>query len=320
MMKRQLLKIHGHSQSRIGELLTESCELIDKNVVLDTLSLGGWSNINIKGRFQDYEFVLKLPWSTVHYETNPYSYLYDLLQIVSKSKLTTPPLALGRFKDRKETPFILLQYVDGFVHSSIAEATSEELHSLKDALYKLSLLKLPGLKTYTTPLAYLYEIHRRVSDHERLSSASRDVLYLVRMFSQKYASISQRVESLEAWSRETMHGDLWEPNILFNEGGVLLLDFELCCIGDPLYDLAYLIEASDRPHAVSIPDLISNEAMERIHELRPVVLMSLVSWSLERLISMDAGIVEANLTSPQIRENMIRYSKMRLAQINTSSD
>jgi aminoglycoside phosphotransferase (APT) family kinase protein len=320
MMKHQLLRIHGHSLSCIRELLIESCELVDKDVILDTTPLGGWSNINIKGRFHDCEFVLKLPWSTVHYETNPYVHLYDLLGLVSKSHLTTLPLAFGRLQDRKEIPFILLQYADGHIYSSITEATREELHSLKDTLHKLSLLKPPELQTYTTPRAYLDEMHRRVTEHEMLSSASSDVLHLVRTFCQKYAAVNQRVEALESWSQTTIHGDLWEPNILFHKGGVLLLDFELCCVGDPIYDLAYLMEASDSPQTASIPDLISNETMERMNELRPVVLMSLVSWSLERLISMDAGIVEANLTSPQIRENIIQYSRMKLARIEMLSD
>jgi aminoglycoside phosphotransferase (APT) family kinase protein len=320
MMKHQLLSIHGHSLSRIRELLIESCELVNKDVILDTTPLGGWSNINIKGRSQDYEFVLKLPWSTVHYETNPYGHLSDLLGLVSKSNLTMPPLAFGRLQDTKETPFILLQYADGHIYSSITEATREELHSLRDTLHKLSLLKPPDLQIYTTPRAYLDEMHRRVTEHEMLSSASNDVLHLTRIFDQKYDAIGQRVATLESWSQATMHGDLWGPNILFHKGGVLLLDFELCCIGDPLYDLAYLMEASDSPQAASIPDLISNETMERINELRPVVLMSLVGWSLERLISMDAGIVEANLISPRIRENIIQYSKTKLTRIEIWPD
>jgi Ser/Thr protein kinase RdoA (MazF antagonist) len=112
-----------------------------------------------------------------------------------------------------------------------------------------------------------------------------------------------------------MHGDLWEPNILFQDGAVLLLDFELCCIGDTLYDRAYLMEASDGPPVKSLPDFLSDEILRHIEGLRPVALMSLVSWSLERLVYMDAGIVEPNLTSPHIRENVVRYSRMKLSRL-----
>jgi aminoglycoside phosphotransferase (APT) family kinase protein len=315
MVKHPLLKIHGYSLPQIQQLLVESCDLIDKDVVLETTPLGGWSNINLRGSSQGYEFVLKLPWSISDYETNPYLHLFDLLAFLSKSGLATAPLAIGRFPDRKETPFMLLQYADGIARPSISQATHEELQSLNDTLRRLSQLRPPGLQRYKTPLAYLDEMHWRVVHHEELSSTSADVMNLVSTFRKEYTRFHPIIEALDEWSETTMHGDLWEPNILFQDGGVLLLDFELCCIGDTLYDLAYLMEASDGPPVGSLPNFLSGEILQRTEGLRPVALMSLVSWSLERLIFMDAGLVEPNLTSPQIRRNVIRYSKMKLSRL-----
>ena len=58
MMKRQLSSIHGHNITELERMLQDSCELFDRSVFLERESLGGWENINIRGNYDDFEFML----------------------------------------------------------------------------------------------------------------------------------------------------------------------------------------------------------------------------------------------------------------------
>jgi aminoglycoside phosphotransferase (APT) family kinase protein len=317
MMKRPISKIHGHSLEDMQNLLCDTCECIEKGVVLCSTSIGGWSNINIRGTSQELEFVLKVPWSIMHYDTNPYSKLFALLTYLSKFKLTEPPIAFGRLPDKNETPYMILPYVKGKIYSSIEDATREELLALKDTLHRLSLQKPPGLKKYTTPSEYMIEINDRISRNRFLSSCSKAVESLIHSFQKQYTKLSSDVEALGTWSGILMHGDLWEPNILFQNGRITLLDFESCSYGDPLFDLAYLLEAADRPPMTEPPFLLSSENRNLVKSYRPIALMALVNWSLERLLFMDAGQVEENINTSEIRDNIVRYTSAKLFRLGT---
>jgi len=315
MMKNPAKRIHGHTITEILNLLQSTCEYVQKDLVLDTSSLGGWSNINIQGSSEARKIVLKLPWSIMRFDSNPYSGLGRLLTYLSRSKLATPPIAIGRLPDRNETPFMLLHYLDGRIYSSLLDASGEELQALKGTLQELSRQKPPGLRKYTTPSDYFTKFYDEIVYHNMLSQGSTEVLSLVRAFEEHHTKLSPKIELLEKWSRTFMHGDLWEPNILFQDGKVSLLDFELSSYGDPIYDLAYLLEAQEKPLADTPPDILYAGCLERANSYRPIALIALISWSLDRLLNMDAGHVEPILSTSTIKKNMLRYTNTKMSQL-----
>lgn len=315
MMRHPIGLIHGHTTEQLQHLLYNSCPLIGADVVLDSTIIGGWSNINIRGVSHECEFVIKLPWSIRQFADNPYSRLHNLLTFLHKSAITTSPLAVGRLNDKNETPFMLLKYSRGKARSSISDFSADELLSLKDTLHRLSLQRPPGLRQYKTPLDYLMELHDRIAYHETLSVSRPKVPNLLSAFSKQYARLCPRVETLDEWSGTTMHGDLWEPNILLQERRAILLDMESCSYGDPIFDLAYLLEASDNLPLKEPPLLLYGDTIERVNPLRDVALMSVISWSLDRLLFMDAGFAEPCFNSTAIRADIIGYVRTKLSRL-----
>jgi len=316
MMKYPLEIVHGHSRSELEDLLENSCDAFDKSVSLQPISLGGWSNINIRGRSSGFEFVLKLPWITEEYETNPYYQLYNLSLFFSRKGLTASPIEVGRLSDSSKTPFFLMEYVDGTTYSSITDASDDELHSLKESHRLLKKQKPPDIPIYESPLDYLIANHEQVETHSWLPRASKQIQTLIAQYDSLLPQIKSLNEVIGYWSRETMHGDLWAPNIVFNpERKALLLDFEACAIGDSRYDLAYLLEVHVDRSTENIPSLIEDEDIDFVNSLRPLVLAYVIDWSLSRLLSMESGIVEQNLSTHEIHTMIHGYVHEKISRL-----
>ncbi len=316
MMKHPLETVHGHSCTKLEVLLENSCDVFDKSVSLETTSLGGWSNINIRGRSSGIEFVLKLPWSTEEYERNPYDPLYNLSLYFSRLDLTAPPIEVGRLSDSSKTPFFLVEYIDGITYSSITDASENELLSLKKSHRLLKKQKPPGIPKYESPLDYLTANHAQVENHSWLTRASKQTRSLIDQYDSLLPQVKSMNEVIGYWSRETMHGDLWAPNIVFqSEQKALFLDFEACAIGDSRYDLAYLLEVHVDRSTENIPTLIEDEDTNFVNSLRPLVLAYVIDWSLSRLLSMESGIVESNLDSQKIHTMILGYAREKIVRL-----
>ncbi len=316
MMKYSLETVHGHSCSKLEDLLENSCDAFDKLVTLEPISLGGWSNINIRGRSSGIDFVLKLPWSTEEYERNPYDQLYDLSIYFSRLDLTAPPIEVGRLSDSKKTPFILVEYVDGTTYSSITDASEDELLSLKESHRVLIKQKPPGIPKYESPLDYLTTNHAQVENHSWFPRASAQTRTLIDQYDSLLPQVKSMNEVIGYWSRETMHGDLWAPNIVFHPAQkVFFLDLEACAIGDSRYDLAYLLEAHVDRSTENIPTLIEDEDIDFVNSLRPLTLAYVIDWSLSRLLSMESGIVEQSLNTQKIHTMILGYAREKIARL-----
>lgn len=317
MMKQNIKRIHGHSLEELSDLLFHSSDILEGGVSLDPISLGGWSNLNIHGHDSNIEFVLKLPWSTENNKTNPYAHLFKIGQFISKSGISPVPLDLGHLNDSKETPFILFEFVDGNVYNSLVDLSSVQVQSLKRSLRILTQLNPPNIPLYNSPSEYLIKIQKSVENHEWLPRGSEEVTRMEQSFSSLYSDLLSTTDSYGEWSKLTMHGDLWVPNIVFRKQRAVLLDLEECAIGDPLYDIAYLLEASYKQEMEHNQHLVNPKIRDAVNLLRPLALSYVVVWSIERLLSMESGIVEPSINTPFIRNEILSYAKMKLARLHS---
>jgi len=315
MMKKDIKKVHGHTLNELSDLLMQSTELFDSGVTLNPISLGGWSNINIQGSHEGTQFVLKLPWSTQKLEKNHYAHLFNIALFTSKSKICARPLDFGTLFDSKRTPFIILEYIDGTVYDVLSELTPVEKQSLNNSLTILSDLQPPDIPRFNSPSDYLDTIRKSVKEHEWLTRDYMETNQIRELFYELLPELFLNMNDYGEWSMKTMHSDLWVPNIVFDKGRAVFLDIEDCAQGDPLYDIAYLLEASYSGEVMSPTGLVHPDDLKRVEQLRPLALASVIGWSITRLLSMDAGLVEASISNPRIRNEVLNYARMKLIRL-----
>jgi thiamine kinase-like enzyme len=163
-------------------------------------------------------------------------------------------------------------------------------------------------------VAFWYSL---VENHVGLSNASQEVGALVDKFAKMYPDVLSFSDSLGLWTPSLMHGDLWIPNILFHTGNIILLDFEDSAYGNPLYDLAFLLETPDSTSENIPPGIVRLEEMDDVNNLRPVVLAYIINWSLERLLSMESGLIEQNLSTNESRSAIIGYTQGKISRLRS---
>ena len=318
MMKYPLKIVHGCTLSELEGFLKESCDIFDKSVSLEPASLGGWSNVNFRGQSSGIDFVLKLPWSTEVFDSNPYNLMHDLSFFFSRLDIAAPPLEVGRLPNSSETPFYIVEYIPGITHSSIVNADETDLLSLKKTHQILKREKPPNIPKYESPFNYFNAIRSLVEEHDWLSKVSTETLDILNQYELLLPSVVSSIEIIDNWSGETMHGDFWIPNIVFrSKRNALLLDFEACATGDSRYDLAYLLEAHESTSSKEIPLLYEDEDINFINSLRPLALTSVIDWSIARLLSMESGIVEQNLNTPKIHSMILEYAREKLVRLGS---
>ena len=315
MMKHHLECVHGHSINKLEQLLQDSCDIFDSDVTLERESLGGWSNINIRGRSSGTDFVLKLPWAITSNDMNPYKQLYEISLFFKKLGIAALPLSIGKLSDSKETPFIIFEYVDGVIHGSLGDYSEHEVLALKRSLQVLSNQNPQGLRRYKSPSEHLAMTYSLVNGHDLLSDFSQELMEQVDSFNEVFPKVESFTDSLGKWSLSLMHGDLWVPNIVFRSGDVTLLDFEACSFGNHLYDLAYLLETPVSVVEDIPPRLLSAEDVDGVNNLRPLVLAYIVGWSLDRLLYTESGMVEPNIAAPRNKSIIIGYVQSKIARL-----
>ncbi|MGY5859656.1 MAG: phosphotransferase [Candidatus Thorarchaeota archaeon] len=314
MMKYPIKSVHGHTHSELEHLLEDSCNSFDDIVVLESTTLGGWMNVNLRGKSSEFDFVLKFPWTTEKLESNPYDLLYKLQAQFARLNISPHPIEVGRLKDSSETPFFLIEYITGSTHSKVADVSEDELLSLKESLRRLKREKPSGIPQYEAPSDFLVANHEPVLNHIWLSRASEETKNLLTQYNSLFPKIESRMDILGYWSGDVMHGDLWIPNILFrNSIEALILDFDMCSYGDSRYDFCRLMEGEDIEE--NIPALIPDEDLSFVNSLRPLAVAFIIDWSLERLLSMESGIVESILNTDEIRAGILRYAEEKINRL-----
>ncbi|MFW9768197.1 MAG: aminoglycoside phosphotransferase family protein [Candidatus Thorarchaeota archaeon] len=310
-----MFKVHGHTIYEIQSLLSESCAIFDSTMSLDISTLGGWSNINIRGQYADGNFVLKLPWRVSKQNPNYYKSLFDISHYYNRLGIAASPLSIGTLPDKNETPFIIFEYVEGDIHQSVEQFSDYDISLLKESLKILYRGKPAGLRDYHSPASFLSATHSRISSHEFLRSCSKVVSQLNTSLSELLPMVQSHADSLGRWTSSVMHGDLWFPNIVIQSDKVVLLDFEDCVIGNRFYDLAFFHETPATSEIMPIPGLLDRDDAEMVTQLRPIALSYIIIWSIERLLSMEAGCVEPNLSTPRVRVAVIEYTRSKIERL-----
>ncbi len=314
-MKKKITRVHGHTIDELSILLQNASNVIDSTITLDPFLLGGWSNINIHGQSADCKFVLKLPYLIQKYEKNPYLFLYNTNRFLSKYSLCPQPLEFGILPDSKKTPFILLEYIEGKTYESVSELSNDEIELLRESITTLSELKPPHLPVFNSPSEYLQKIYDSIEIHECAMKRSNSTEELREDFNALSSDIFSITDAYGEWSKKTMHGDLWIPNVLYCGNKALFLDMEDCAIGDSNYDIAYLLEASNTREVIHPLKLTTPENVENVNKLLPLVLTYLIGWCITRLLLTESRQVESSISTPSIMNSVKDYAKMKLNRL-----
>jgi aminoglycoside phosphotransferase (APT) family kinase protein len=219
---------------------------------------GGHSNLTyIVTDAEDARFVLRRPpmgdlLSTAHDVTRE----HDIMAAVAAAGVPVPRM-LGVCRDEAVTgaPFYVMEHLDGVVLHTAADA-----HAL-----------LPSTRARArageTIVDALVALHGADIDDVGLGNLSRRDGFLARQLNRWSAQWDtsrlddlRGMEELHRWLVErrpaesspyVVHGDFRLGNALLDRSGTLLgvLDWELCTLGDPLADVAYLARSWSTPDA-----------------------------------------------------------------------
>ena len=312
-MKYPVKTVHGHSHSELEALLEDSCDAFDDFINLEHTSMGGWSNINIRGQSSGFDFILKLPALLEDFTNNHYKTQYNLNLFFGRLDIAPHPIEFGQLSDSAGTPFYLVEYVEGTSHSELIDASESELLTLKESLRIMKEQKLSDIPIFETPSDLLLANHNRVVSHDWFPKATTKTKALIDQFDLLFPRVNSLTDVVGYWSKELIHGDLWIPNVIFRpDHNALLLDFESCAIADPRYDLARLLEGHEEKRIEKFPSLFSDEDINFINSLRPLVTSYVIDWCIERLLSMESGIVESILNTPNIHSMVLDYGHQQI--------
>jgi aminoglycoside phosphotransferase (APT) family kinase protein len=299
-MKNRLDIAHGHNMDDLLLLLKNEWHTDVENLHLDSYRLSGMSNLNILIHGADSSFVLKLPGFTTAFETNPFESEFHIALHLAENGLGPTPLCVGRLQDEKGTPFMISAYEPGVVHASLRNISSHELDLVKDSLNRLAALRIPNVPSYPSAKHYAFGLSNEMNVLlDRRNTETSELDSLLSSFRELEQGVATLFEDASSWNGTTMHGDLRPNNIVFQSDGALLLDVGACCVGDSLYDVAYLsaepLDAVDFER--KLPLLAESGDSDIITELIPLALFSALAWTLERLVHLEDNVVEENLLS-----------------------
>ena len=322
-MKGRLDLAHGHTMDDLLSLLKSEWRTDVKGLHLDSCRLGGMSNLNILIHSVASSYVLKLPGLTTMFETNPFEREFHIALHLAEDGLGPTPLCVGRLQDARSTPFMIRAYEPGIVHASLSNIGLHELNLVKTSLDRLAALRIPNVPSYLSARHYAAGFTNKMNVLLDCWNAEASKLgFLVYSLRELEQGIVTLFRNASSWNGKTMHGDLRPDNIVFQSDRALFLDVGACCVGSPLYDVAYL--SAEPLDAVNfeliLPLLEESDDSNIITELTPLALFSALTWTLERLVHLENNAVEENLSGVDVEISLQAYFKTKAKQLRMLLD
>jgi len=322
-MKNRLDIAHGHNLDELLPLLKSDWRTDVEDLHVDSYRLGGMSNLNILIHGADSSYVLKLPGLATVFETNPFESEFHIALHLAENGLGPTPLCVGRLQDEKGTPFMIRAYEPGVVHTSLSDINPHELDLVKASLNRLTTLRISNVPSYPSARHYASRFANKMNVllGRRYTEAS-ELGSLVSLFRELEQGVATQFKDASRWNGTTIHGDLRPDNIVFQSDRALLLDVGACCVGDSLYDVAYLsaepLDAVDSKRI--LPLLAESGDSDIIAELIPLALFSALAWTLERLVHLENNEVEENLSGVDAVISLRGYFESKAKQLHMLLD
>ena len=315
--------VHGHTTDDLFSLLKREWRTDAKDMHLDSRRLGGMSNLNILIHSAASDFVLKLPGLITVFETNPFEIEFSIALHLAENGLSPTPLCVGRLQDERGTPFMICAYEPGVVHASLSDISLHELDLARTCLDCLAAQHIPEVPSYPSARHYATKITNKMNALlDCRSTETSELSSLVNSFRELEQGIATLFRNVSNWNCRTMHGDLRPDNIIFQSDRALLLDVGACCVGDSLYDVAYLsaepLDVVDFEHI--LPLLAESDDSDTVTKLTPLALFSALAWTLERLVHLERNNVEENLSGVDVEISLRTYFESKAKQLHMLLD
>jgi len=312
-MSSPIKEVYGYTLTRIEEYVSSHLDFRGA-ITLRPELLGGWSSLNFVGVVEDRnKFILKFP---PKLDGTDFSRLFSIHECLSEHGICSRPLWKGSLGTEDEIPYLILEYEEGIIYPSPDDIKNHLFSKLKETLATLSHIEIQNLRTSNSAIEYVDQLlsslkRKKVKWKEKLNHSLRNSLDT---FMSNVQDVDQHISEMN-WDPVTIHGDLYERNLVFQNGRVVLLDLEECCVADRFYDLAYLFTQSYTTSRIG-ENHYAKQGIPEDHwrNLELIALASVIAWSFKWLIEIALEMMEPNVAEcvniPTV-ENYVN-EKMRL--------
>lgn len=286
----------------------------DEKMTLSPISLDGWSSLNFTGNVNSVpKIIVKFPPTR---DGTDFTRLFSIHEALAPHEICSRPLYTGYLDADGEIPFIILEYLEGHIYSSPNDIKGHIYNQLTETLDRLNQIDLPCLHRSKDGNDYVNELMSPLKQNLMRWKAMLDSRISSRLeqFLHQVQDIHEQIEGM-IWKPVTAHGDLYEDNIVFQQGRAMLLDLSLCCIADKLYDIVYLFSESESA------TLVQEEHFARKgipnnhwHNLELIAFVSVISGSFNLLLELSFKQVESNLAASVPKSKVMDFidKKMKL--------
>ncbi|MHA1908975.1 MAG: aminoglycoside phosphotransferase family protein, partial [Candidatus Thorarchaeota archaeon] len=228
MTSRIVDTIYGTSLSDIEEQISSSV-VFDGPVALSSNLLEGWSSLNFIGSVNDVpKFIVKFPPTR---GGTDFTRLFLIHESLAPHGICSRPLYRGFLEADGKIPFIILEYIEGTIHSNPNDIKGHLFKQLTETLHRLNQIDLPMLHRNKDGNDYVNQMMSSLNLRRKRWKTKFDTQLSSRLnqFLFQVEDVQERLVGM-LWEPVTVHGDLYEANIVFQPGRAMLLDLDECCV------------------------------------------------------------------------------------------